>query len=177
LERTKTGDGDEREPIVNENISRLMDGELDDPSVDEVCRAMRQGDAMTTWVCYHVIGDHLRGAGSVAPGFSARFASALASEPTVLAPPPRKAAPAMVAWAAAATVAAVAIVGWTAFSMVDTPPTAVARARDASSVRAALVKPASPVPTDYFLAHREYSPAAAVQRPEPALLPASASGF
>ena len=45
---------------MNENISRLMDGELDDDRV----RALRQRaasptEAMRTWICYHVIGDHL----------------------------------------------------------------------------------------------------------------------
>ena len=62
------------------------------------------------------------------------------------------------AWAVAATLAAVTVVGWTAFSLVDAPPTAVARAREAATVRAAQVKPAGDVPPDYLIAHQEYSP-------------------
>ena len=71
--------------------------------------------------------------------------------------------PATFAWAVAATLAAVTVVGWTAFSMVDTPPTAVAKAREASTVRAAQVKPPADLPADYLLAHQEYSPTMAIQ--------------
>ena len=121
---------------------------------------------MQTWVCYHVIGDQLRGAHGLSPRFAARFAAALAAEPTVLAPArsaQRTAQPATFAWAVAATLAAVTVVGWTAFSMVDVPPNAVAKAREASSVRAAQVKPPADVPADYLIAHQEYSPATAIQ--------------
>ena len=101
-------------------------------------------------MCYHVIGDSLRGAHGVSAGAfaSARFRAALAAEPTVLAPPrsaQRTAQPATFAWAVAATLAAVTVVGWTAFSMVDVPPTAIAKAREAASVRAAQVKPPADV--------------------------------
>ena len=34
---------------------------------------------MDTWVCYHVIGDALRGARTLSPGFSRRFAAMLAA--------------------------------------------------------------------------------------------------
>ena len=170
---------------MNESISRLMDGDLDDATVETVCHALKHGDAMTTWACYHVISDGMRGSANLSPGFSARFARALACEPTILAPAganataqSRAMAPmtrraANVVWAMAASVAAAAVVGWTAFSMVDTPPTAVARARDASSVRAAFVKPATLVPSDYLLAHAEYSPAATVAQVPPAFFAAS----
>jgi hypothetical protein len=63
----------------------------------------------------------------------------------------------------AATLAAVSVVGWTAFSMVEVPPTAIAKAREATSVRAAQVKPPSGVPADYLIAHQEYSPATVIQ--------------
>lgn len=170
---------------MNESISRLMDGDLDDATLETVCHALKHGDAMATWVCYHMISDGMRGSASLSPGFSARFARALAAEPTILAPasasaladsravPPRTRRAANVAWAMAASVAAATVVGWTAFSMVDTPPTAVARARDASSLRAAFVKPATPVPSDYLLAHAEYSPAATVAQVPPAFFAAS----
>ena len=44
-----------------ESISRLMDGEVDDTEVEIVCAELRRPDAVATWVCYHVIGDTLRG--------------------------------------------------------------------------------------------------------------------
>ena len=62
-------------------------GELDDDgAVDRTLAGLRQDGAMATWMCYHVIGDQLRGAQRVSPGFAARFSAALAAEPTVLAP-------------------------------------------------------------------------------------------
>jgi sigma-E factor negative regulatory protein RseA len=131
---------------------------------------------MRTWTCYHVIGDQLRGAYGVSARFSVRFSQALAAEPTVLAPPPRRVTqPATFAWAVAATLAAVTVVGWTAFSMVEVPPAAVARARDAASIRAAEVKPTGEVPAEYLLAHQEYSPAFSIQGGGPYLRAATAT--
>lgn len=166
---------------MNENISRLMDGELDEAEFERCCAQLKSGDAIQTWMCYHVIGDHLRGtvagrAGSTA--FVGRVSAALAAEPTVLAPPParpRTAQPAMFAWAVAATLAAVTVVGWTAFSMVDVPPTGIAKAREAATVRAAQVRvPAADLPNEYLLAHQEYSPLA-LQGGAPYLRSASAT--
>jgi len=153
---------------MNENISRLMDGEVDPVEFDRLCAEMKSPDALHTWVCYHVIGDQLRGARAVSPRFAARFCEALAAEPTVLAPMSqrgRAAQAATAAWAVAATVAAVTVVGWTAFSMVDTPGNAVAKAREAATVRAAQIKPQADIPADYLLAHQEYSPSVAIQGP------------
>ena len=149
---------------MNEDISRLMDGELDDePAVDRVVAGMRQDGAMATWACYHIIGDTLRGDCRVGARLSRRISAALANEPTVLAPPRRVDRPATWAWAAAATVAAVAVVGWTAVSQNDAlPPSAVAFAREAGSVRADALRPQM-IPADYLLAHREASPATPIQ--------------
>lgn len=152
---------------MNENISRLMDGELDEADFDRCCAELKSQDAMAVWMSYHVIGDHLRGtpaAHARGTAFAARMSAALAAEPTVLAPPPpraRGAQPATFAWAVAASLAAITVVGWTAFSMVDVPPTAIAKAREASSVRAAAVgAPVTEGPNEYLLAHQEYSPLA-----------------
>ena len=148
---------------MNENISRLMDGEIDPCDVDALCAGLKRPDAMATWTCYHVIGDALRGSETVCAGFSDRFAERFAAEPTVLAPQRR--ADHNVAtwtWAAAASLAAVTVVGWTAMSLVGEMPAAVAKAGEASAVSAARVRP-STVPADYLLAHQEYSPAATIQ--------------
>ncbi len=148
---------------MNEDISRLMDGELDDEAaVDRTLGGMRHGGAMATWTCYHVIGDALRG--EVAPSLrvSHRLAAALADEPTVLAPQRRVDRPAAWAWAMAATVAAVAVVGWTAVSLTDAPASTVALAREAASVRADTLRP-QVIPAEYLLAHREVSPTTPIQ--------------
>ncbi len=142
---------------MSDSISRLMDGELDDSDVVGACNGMRQPEAVSTWVCYHVIGEVLRGGTGAPPRLSRGFAARLASEPTIIAPSAIRSRPLPMAWAAAATVAAVAVVGWVAYATVDTSPTTIARAREAATIGAAQVRP-QPVPADYLLAHREYSP-------------------
>jgi len=157
---------------MNENISRLMDGEVDPVEFERLCGEMKSSEALHTWACYHVIGDQLRGAHGVSPRFTASFCKALAAEPTVLVPAAQRGRTAQVAtaaWAVAATLAAVTVVGWTALSMVDAPSNAVARAREAATVRAAQIKPQSDIPADYLLAHQEYSPSVVIQAGTPYL--------
>lgn len=159
-------------------VSRLMDGEAEHEEFERCLVVLRSDEAMRTWASYHVIGDALRGAPHGPARVSARLHSALAAEPTVLAPQPsraRAAAPATFAWAVAATVAAVTVVGWTAFSMIDVPPGAVAKAREATSVRAAQVKPPGEVTSEYLIAHQEYSPAVAIRGAAPYLRAATAT--
>jgi len=153
---------------MNEDISRLMDGELeDDAAFHRVVGAMKQPQALATWVCYHAIGDAMRGECAVVARVSRRLSIALANEPTVLAPQRRVDRPATWAWAAAATVAAVAVVGWTAVSLTDAGQSpAVAFAREAASVRADVLRP-QVIPADYLYAHREFSPATPIQGVSP----------
>jgi len=151
---------------MNEELSRLMDGDLPDAEVDRLLNECRRDGALATWACYQVIGDTLRGAPGAMPRFSRRFAHALAAEPTVLAPR-RRAQPAPSwAWAAAASVAAVAVVGWTALSLTEDPATAIAKALEAGSVTPARVRPQT-LPQDYVLAHQQYTPATAYQGVSP----------
>jgi len=149
--------------VMNENISRLMDGEVDGNEVDAVCAALKRQDALATWTCYHVIGDAMRGSGAPSAGFDGSFAARFASEPTVLAPSRRDSTKiATWSWAVAATLAAVTVVGWTASSILGDTPAAVAKAGEATAVSAARVR-GSTIPPDYLMAHQEYSPAAAIQ--------------
>lgn len=151
---------------MSEDISRLMDGDLDEDAAERVLGGMKAGGAMAAWNCYHAIGDSLRGECSVAPRLSRRIAAALAQEPTVLAPTRKAERPAAWAWAAAATVAAVAVVGWTAASVSDAPTQAVAFARDAADVRSEALRP-QVIPADYLLAHSDFSPSTPIQRISP----------
>jgi hypothetical protein len=66
-------------------------------------------------------------------------------------------------FAAAATVAAITVVGWTAMSVIG-ESAVVAKAGEATTVSAARLRPYT-VPADYLLAHQEYSPATAMQGP------------
>lgn len=158
--------------LTPEEISELMDGELDAERVEHACHGLREAASMEAWIYYHVIGDTLRGCSGLAPGFAERFSTRLRAEPTVLAPPPRRTAPAAIAWALAASAAAVSLVGWVALTTMSPLPTAVATVQQATEVRAADVR--RPVENEYLLAHQEYSPTTAIQGVRPTLRAASA---
>jgi len=108
-----------------ENVSTLMDGELGgDEAGREIIRLTADSSFRETWDTYHLIGDAIRGAAPVARGFGPRFSERLALEPTVLAPHTNvtrrfthKAQ--TYALSAAASVAAVAVVGWMALNMLQ----------------------------------------------------------
>ncbi|HVE50349.1 MAG TPA: sigma-E factor negative regulatory protein [Casimicrobiaceae bacterium] len=152
---------------MNENLSRLMDGELPDSDVERVLGECRGKEALACWACYHLIGDALRGSHDLSGAMPRGFAQAFAVEPTVLAPRRRLTAGIGTrAWAVAAGVAAAGVVAWTAVSLTQTPGTAVAKAREATTVTAAQLRPQT-LPQDYVLVHQEYSPATAIQGVRP----------
>jgi sigma-E factor negative regulatory protein RseA len=161
------GNGRGAAELTPEEVSQLMDGELDAQRVEHACHGLRETASMETWICYHVVGDTLRGCGGLSPGFAERFAARLGAEPTLLAPPLRRPTPAAVAWALAASVAAVAVVGWVALTTMPLPPAALATVQQATAVRAADVR--RPVENEYLLAHQEYSPTTAIQGVRPSL--------
>lgn len=105
--------------MMKNQISALMDGELDDDEARIVLGRLKQDtEACDEWQIYHLIGDSLRQTTAGEGGFSARFAEKLAAEPTVLAPSRRPAfRRPLVALSAAASLAAVSLVAWTAFQL------------------------------------------------------------
>jgi sigma-E factor negative regulatory protein RseA len=99
---------------MTQELSSLMDGELD---AREAARAIRgccgDEELKLKWQAYHLIGDAMRGEGPCRGASTERIMAALHDEPTVLAPVWRRAASAgRIAFAAAASVATVAVVGW-----------------------------------------------------------------
>jgi sigma-E factor negative regulatory protein RseA len=154
-----------------DRISALMDGELDAHQTGQQFARLKQDvQARACWDTFHLIGDAMRGERGVAPGFAARFSERLAQEPTVLAPR-RKPASRVMAYAlsAAASLAAIALVGWVAINgMVEPQPAP----RDVIAKKA---QPPDPAPAqlvnlpsdgrmnEYILAHQEYSPSTAIQ--------------
>lgn len=92
----------------DDDLSALIDGELDD---DTARRLLRRLDAdareRARFAEYCAIGDALRGLPDGDGSFTARVMTALATEPTVMAPlrRPRDRRPAL--WLAAATMAAI----------------------------------------------------------------------
>ena len=149
---------------MNDRISALMDGELDEKSAAQMIEALtRDPEAVRTWRIYHLASDAMRGGQLLSDGFTARVSQRLAAEPTVLAP--RRIRPESQRWftlsAAAASLAAVAFVGWMAFG-----PQQQA-IPGAQMVQAPPEKPNMvPLPTaanDYLLAHQGFSPRLSLQ--------------
>ena len=141
---------------MKEQISALMDGELDSADVFDQLRV--EGEALETWRTYHLISDAMRDTRLLSAGFTARFAERLAKEPTVLAPVRQPARPVQrFALAAAAGVAGVALVGWMAFA--PQPEVAAVVAKTPAPVAVPL--PAST--NDYLLAHQGFSPRVSLQ--------------
>ena len=157
---------------MNERISQLMDGELDPPGTETTLAALRRDpQAAETWRLYQLISDAMRDTPLLSAGFAERFAERLAAEPTVLAPA-RRQPRARLAWAAAASVAAVGLVGWLAFAPQPEPAARIAEAPGSApkSASPALHKPPGLPPVvavttilpkaanDYLLAHQGFSP-------------------
>ena len=149
---------------MKDRISVLMDGELDDKSAADLIGQM-PGEGAEAWRTYHVIRDAMRRTAPLSEGFTARVAWKLADEPTVLAP--RRSRPeAKPRWftlsAAAASIAAVAFVGWMAFGTPQQAPVApVAQAQPQAQPPATVPLPSAT--NDYLLAHQGFSPRVSLQ--------------
>jgi len=161
-------------------ISALMDGELDaDEARRQLSKVKEDRTLRTRWDDYHLIGDAMRGETALSPQFDEILARRLAAEPTVLAPrrfPSRRNRLGTYAMSAAASLGAVAFVGWMALG-----PTGIA-VSDSSKVPGAGTAPTlagnaiPPTPTlpeanvpsdgrmnEYLLAHQGFSPSTALQ--------------
>ena len=142
---------------MKENVSALMDGELDERAAMEALQAMRgEGEALDTWRTYHLISDAMRDTRLLSAGFTTRVAERLAAEPTVLAPIKKQPAHRF-ALAAAAGVAGVALVGWMAFAPQPQAPQ-IAKVQTLAPAPAMAAVPLPPSANDYLLAHQGFSP-------------------
>ncbi len=75
--------------IKREQVSALIDGELDGARASRILGQMADPELRAAWDRYHQIGDALRSEEMAAPlstDFNARFADRLAAEPSPLAP-------------------------------------------------------------------------------------------
>jgi sigma-E factor negative regulatory protein RseA len=148
---------------MKENLSALIDGELQSDSLHAHLGRLRANPELRgAWDTYHLIGDALRG--QISPGIADRVVARLREEPTVLAPRPEKNPSRRLGWyamSAAASIAAVAFVAWTAYpgwraesQLAGGPETAPV----------ALVSSVAPAEIEnYLLAHRPYSHTSAMQ--------------
>lgn len=149
---------------MKQSISVLMDGELGDRAAGELIDALaRDREALAAWRAYHLIGDALRQSRPLSEGFSARVALKLAEEPTVIAPGRLQPQP-RTWYALAASLAAVALVGWLGFAP-EQAPAPVAKAPPARPVAQAtpVVVPPPQGTNDYLLAHQGFSPRLSLQ--------------
>jgi sigma-E factor negative regulatory protein RseA len=151
---------------MKDRISALMDGALDDKSATElISNLARDGEGAETWRTYHLIGDAMRGTAPLAEDFAARVAWKLADEPTVLAPrAPQPEPRRWYALSAAASLAAVGLVGWVAFGpqqQIAPSPAPVAQTQPVETKPAIVPMPAAA--NDYLLAHQGFSPRNSLQ--------------
>ena len=111
---------------MNQEISSLMDGELEPHASDRAiqsCTGCPEGKA--AWDDYHLIGEVMRGGAPRRFDIAAAVMEKLEKEPTVLAPRPRRRpvraqAFGRIAFAAAASVATIGAVGWIATQGMNT---------------------------------------------------------
>ena len=151
---------------MNDKISALMDGELDEKSAAQVIDSLgRDGDALRVWRAYHLISDAMRNGCLLSDGFAARVAARLSAEPALLAPARLQAEPRKwLVLSAAASVAAVSLVGWLAFApQREAPPPQVAQASATPLKKLPAIVPLPSGTNDYLLAHQGFSPRASLQ--------------
>ncbi|HKU47516.1 MAG TPA: sigma-E factor negative regulatory protein [Burkholderiales bacterium] len=152
---------------MKENVSALMDGELEGQAADSAIQTLRgEGEALESWRTYHLISDAMRDTRLLSAGFAARVAERLANEPTVIAPANLRRTPAKrVALAAAASVAGVGLVGWLAFAPQPQAPESLAQSEPQAPAIAVTVStiPLPSATNDYLLAHQGFSPRVSLQ--------------
>ena len=134
---------------MNERISALLDGQVDDQAFDAVLESVKQSpETRDRWSTYCLIGDALRDEPSLETDMTAAVMQRLAGEPTVLAPV-EKALPraGQGMWQRvlplAASIMGVAVVGWIALQGnhddAAAPPLRVAAPPQASTIAARAV--------------------------------------
>jgi len=154
-------------------ISELMDGELERGEAAGPLEALRtESGARAAWRSYHLIGDAMRDTQVLSAGFVERVAAKLAAEPTVMAParlaPAAQQRPRWQFLSAAASLAAVALVGWVAFGPQENAPQVAQTPAQNLAMKAQVAPPAAQVPPpdaaqDYLYAHQGYSPRNSLQ--------------
>jgi sigma-E factor negative regulatory protein RseA len=149
---------------MKEQVSAMVDGELTDHECEDCVQRIREDRDFReeTWEVYHLIGDTLRGL--IAPPVVARVRAKLAQEPVVLAARFAKPSTHRAAWvalSAAASIAAVALVGWMALPLFSGSSQQWVGTKVAESQQRTAVPRAQGV-DDYLLAHQRFTPSSAM---------------
>ncbi|TXF13578.1 sigma-E factor negative regulatory protein [Pelomicrobium methylotrophicum] len=159
---------------MKQEISALMDGELEaDHASSVIGRIIGNPSLQSEWAVYHMIGDALREQAFAAFDVGERVRQRLAEEPPVLAPRRSLLKSVRVyALSAAASIAAVAMVGWVVLQGQSEGERSVVAQHSSSAIASAApaaspVRPASVLPpsglNDYLLVHHGYSPSTQIQ--------------
>ena len=154
-----------------DKISDWMEGELNGGETRrQVERVKHDAELHEGWAVFHLIGDVMRGERVLSRDFERRITTRLADEPAVLAPRPQ-ATPRFATYvlSAAASLSAVAVVGWLAFynplapqpeiTQAPTPPATVAVSQEPQLANV----PSDGTMNEYLIAHQEFSPSSAIQ--------------
>jgi len=143
---------------MEEKISALMDGELDERAADDAVELLRRDpQAAESWRLYHLASDAIHEQPMLGADFTARLSARLAGEPAVLAPSrlPGRTPMQRFVFAAAASLAAVALVAWLAFAPQPPAQLPLAQAQPPATSAAVMLPEAA---NDYLLAHQGFSP-------------------
>lgn len=143
---------------MKEQISALMDDELDRDSLDHLFKAVKSDNELgACWADYHLIGDAMRGSMTIKPGFTRRLMKKLEAEPAVLAPRNTRTERKPAVWSIAASAAAVLFVGWVVLQQ-QAPETG----------NAPVVEIAQHIPSEYLHAHQAVAPSSSSYFIQPA---------
>ena len=151
---------------MNDQISAFMDGELTDEEARSLLTKLKESkESQQQWGTYHLIGDAIRQTTVLSMDLSRTISAQLDKEPTVLAPhkiTPHKRE--MIAWSAAASFAAVAVVALAALKFsggsagdVVLDNLAAQSSQPSNTLSASKTNPDM---NAYLVAHQEFSPSA-----------------
>jgi len=146
---------------MKDQISALMDDELAPDATEHLITSVKTGgESAECWAIYHLIGDTMRGNPIFRADFHLRLMQLLDAEPTALAPKGlfnKSLVKTPIVWSVAASVAAVAFVGWTVLQQ------QVQNGNDATPIEIA-----QNLPSEYLLAHQASAPSGAAYYIQPA---------
>lgn len=159
---------------MRENISALMDGELDDHDARPLMEKLRDSEMQRLWSSYHLIGDALRRQALLTSDYAERVMEKLESEPTVIAPVIRRSSSNpyhRLVMPIAASLAGLGVVAWLAISMNAAPEipsqAAVSAPTGGAESTAAPIPVSVPLPSkaihEYLIAHQGFSARSNIQ--------------
>lgn len=141
---------------MDDQVSALMDNELDAAAAAALAERMRQEPALRRqWADYHLIGDAMRHAAPLSHGFTRRVMQSIDIEPAWMAPRGLHRFRSAAVWAAAATLTAFSVGTWYLVQATHTAEAsrALAAAQMASQTAAAGNTDMNP----YLVVHQDFS--------------------